>query len=44
MEDFAVSAGHWVKLKENEMRDKYLDLAREQEKNNETWKWQWYQL
>ena len=25
--DFAVSADHWVKLKESEKRDKYLDLA-----------------
>ena len=28
--DFAVSADHRVKLKENENRNKYLDLAREQ--------------
>ena len=27
--DFAVSADHRVKLKENEKKDKYLDLARE---------------
>ena len=27
--DFAVPVDHWVKLKENEKRDKYLDLARE---------------
>ena len=27
--DFAVLAGHKVELKENKMRDKYLDLARE---------------
>ena len=27
--DFAVSADHWVKLKESEKRDKYQDLARE---------------
>ena len=27
--DFAVSAGHRVKMKETEKRDKYLDLARE---------------
>ena len=26
--DFAVLADHWVKLKENEKKDKYLDLAR----------------
>ena len=25
---FAVQADHWVKIKENEKRDKYLDLAR----------------
>ena len=25
--DFAISANHWVKIKENEKRDKYLDLA-----------------
>ena len=30
--DFAVSAGHWVKLKESEKKDKYLDLARELKK------------
>ena len=27
--DFAVPAVHWVKLKESEKKDKYLDLARE---------------
>ena len=27
--DFAVPAGHWVKLKECELKDKYLDLDRE---------------
>ena len=27
--DFAVSADHRVKLKENEKKDKYLDLARD---------------
>ena len=27
--DFAVPADHTVKLKENEKRDKYIDLARE---------------
>ena len=27
--DFAASADGWVKLKESEKRDKYLDLARE---------------
>ena len=30
--DFAVLADHWVKLKENEKKDKYLDLARELKK------------
>ena len=30
--DFAVSAGHRVKLKESEKKDKYLDLARELKK------------
>ena len=30
--DFAVLAKHWVKLKEGEKRDKYLDLARELKK------------
>ena len=29
MVDFAVPVDHRVKLKENEMRDNYLDLARE---------------
>ena len=27
--DFAVPADHWIKLKECEKKDKYLDLARE---------------
>ena len=27
--DFAVSVDHWVKLRENEKKDKYSDLARE---------------
>ena len=27
--DFAVPADHWVKLKECEKKDKYLDIARE---------------
>ena len=39
--DFAIPADHWVKLKESETRDKYLDLAREL-KNYGRWKWQWY--
>ena len=30
--DFAVPADHWVKLKEGEKRDKYLDLTRELKK------------
>ena len=33
-----------VKLKENEKKDKYLDLARELKKNYWTWKWHSYQL
>ena len=33
--DFVVPADHRVKLKENEKIDKYLDLAREFEKNME---------
>ena len=32
--DFAVQAGHRVKWKEGEGRDKYLDLARELKKWN----------
>ena len=31
--DFAVPANHRVKLKENEKKDKYLDLARENERD-----------
>ena len=27
--DFSLPADHWVKLKENEKKDKYLGLARE---------------
>ena len=30
--DFAVPADHGIKLKENEKKDKYLDLARELKK------------
>ena len=30
--DFAVSADHWINLKEIEKKDKYLDLARELKK------------
>ena len=42
--DFAVSADHWLKLKECEKKNKYLDLARELKKNYGTWRWQLYQL
>ena len=41
--DLAIPADHWVKIKESEKRDKYLDLARELKKYG-TWKWQWYLL
>ena len=41
--DFAVLADLGIKLKENERRDKYQDLAREQ-KNYGTLKWRWNQL
>ena len=45
MVDFAVPADHWVKLKENKKKDKYLYLARElKKKNYGARKWQWYQL
>ena len=30
--DFAVPADHWIKLKESEKKDKYLDLAWELKK------------
>ena len=30
--DFAVLTDHWVKLQENEKKDKYLNLARELKK------------
>ena len=30
--DFAVPVDHWIKIKENEKVDKYLDLARELKK------------
>ena len=30
--DFAISADHWIKLKESEKKDKYLDLGRESKK------------
>ena len=39
MMDFAVLADHRVKLKENEKKDKYLDIDRKLKKNYETWKW-----
>ena len=35
IDDFAVSANHWIKLKESEKKDKYLDLTRELEKTVE---------
>ena len=35
MVDFAVPDDHGVKLKENEKKDKYLDLARELKKTVE---------
>ena len=44
--DFAVSVDHRVKLKENEKRDKYLDLDKKKinKKKLGTWKWRLYQL
>ena len=30
--DFAVPADHWIKLKECEKKDKYIDVARERKK------------
>ena len=42
--DIAVAAEHRVNLKENEKKDKYLELAWELKKKCGTWKWQWYQL
>ena len=30
--DFAIPTDHWIKLRENEKKDKYLDLARESKK------------
>ena len=41
--EIVVLADHRVKIKENEKRHKYLDLAREQ-KSYGTWRWQWCQL
>ena len=31
--DFPVTAGHWVRIKENEKKDDYLDLAKKIFKN-----------
>ena len=43
--NFAVSADHRAKLKENEKRDKYLEITRELKNNNYgTWRWPWYLL
>ena len=39
----AVLVHYWLKIKEREKRDKYLNLAREQ-KNYEIRRWRWYQL
>ena len=33
--DFSVPVDHWIKLKEREKKDKYLDLARELKKTME---------
>ena len=41
--DFALLADYRIKLKENEKKDKYLDLARNW-KNYGTWRWQLYQM
>ena len=35
--DFAIPADHRVKLKENEKKNRYLDLARELKKTNKLW-------
>ena len=32
---FSVPADHWIKLKESEIKDKYLDLARELKKKKQ---------
>ena len=41
--DFAVPTDYWIKLKECEKKDKYLDLARELKKKNWKCRWQlWY--
>ena len=40
--DFAVPADYYIKLKESEKKDKYLDLAREL-KNYGIWRWRLYQ-
>ena len=39
--DFGVPVGHWVKIKESEKRDKFLDLAREQKKKKSYGTWGW---
>ena len=44
IEDFAVPADYRVKLKESEMIEKYLYLARELKNTNGNWKWGWCQL
>ena len=44
MVDFAVPGDHRVKLKENEKKDKYLDLVRKLKKNYGSWRGQLYQL
>ena len=42
--DFAVPTDYKVKIKENEKRDKYLELVRElkKKKSKGTWWWRWY--
>ena len=42
--DFTIPVDHRIKLKENEKKDKYLDLARELKKKRGTWKQRLYQL
>ena len=39
--DFAVLVDLWVKFKENQKRDKYLDLARKLKKKTVGHKWWW---
>ena len=43
MVDFAVPADQKVKIKENEKRDKFFDLARELKRYG-TWRWRWYEF